>query len=876
MSAWYTKGPETVLAELKTSRDLGLSHAQAQKRLEQYGPNALEQQKRPSVLIRLLGQMKDPMTLILLAAAVLSFFASGMTDWVEPVIILVIVAVNAAISLSQEDNAQKALEALRNMSAPQAKVLREGSVEMRGTDCLVPGDIILLEAGDLVPADARILECNSLQTDESAMTGESLPVSKQAESRLPDDTPLGDRCNMVISATTVTNGRAVCVVTDTGMNSEMGRIAGLLQNAEDTTTPLQRRMTEISKILSMLCLFVCAITFGAGLAQGKPLLDMFMTAVSLAVAAIPEGLSAIVTIVLALGVQRMAGRGAIVKKLPAVETLGCASVICSDKTGTLTQNKMTVTEIWSVNGNHRQEVLTTGTLCNNVQVSHVDGAFSVTGDPTEAALVSIAHAEGLDKKQLEKSMPRKDELPFDSQRKLMSTLHLLPGGGYRLFVKGAPDVLLGRCRYILASSPTPLTDNLRRQAEQANENMAAKALRVIGMAWRDFSDLPASITPRALERDLTFIGLAGMIDPPRPEVKTAVTNCGRAGIRPVMITGDHRSTAVAIAKELDIFRPGDLALTGEDLDFMPQNMLEQDVEKFSVYARVSPEHKTRIVQAWQKRGHIVAMTGDGVNDAPALKQADIGCAMGMNGTDVAKSASHMILTDDNFATIVHAVEQGRGIYSNIKKAIHYLLSCNIGEILTIFVATLLNFPQMPLIPVQLLWLNLVTDALPALALGMEPVEPQVMKYPPRSAEEKLFSKTFSLRLLWQGVMVGALTLGAYLLGEFVLSDPASADAAANTMAFATLTLSQLFHAFDVRSEDRSLWSIGIFSNKSMNEAFLIGLAMQMSVLCLPPLQKIFSVVFLTPIQWLAVFTLAITPVLVCEGIKFCRRLVKNR
>lgn len=876
MSAWYTKGPETVLAELKTSRDLGLSHAQAQKRLEQYGPNALEQQKRPSVLIRLLGQMKDPMTLILLAAAVLSFFASGMTDWVEPVIILVIVAVNAAISLSQEDNAQKALEALRNMSAPQAKVLREGSVEMRSTDCLVPGDIILLEAGDLVPADARILECNSLQTDESAMTGESLPVSKQAESRLPDDTPLGDRCNMVISATTVTNGRAVCVVTDTGMNSEMGRIAGLLQNAEDTATPLQRRMTEISKILSLLCLFVCAITFGAGLAQGKPLLDMFMTAVSLAVAAIPEGLSAIVTIVLALGVQRMAGRGAIVKKLPAVETLGCASVICSDKTGTLTQNKMTVTEIWSVNENHRQEVLTTGTLCNNVQVSHVDGAFSVTGDPTEAALVSIAHAEGLDKKQLEKSMPRKDELPFDSQRKLMSTLHLLPGGGYRLFVKGAPDVLLGRCRYILASSPTPLTDNLRRQAEQANENMAAKALRVIGMAWRDFSDLPAPITPRALERDLTFIGLAGMIDPPRPEVKTAVTNCGRAGIRPVMITGDHRSTAVAIAKELDIFRPGDLALTGEDLDFMPQNMLEQDVEKFSVYARVSPEHKTRIVQAWQKRGHIVAMTGDGVNDAPALKQADIGCAMGMNGTDVAKSASHMILTDDNFATIVHAVEQGRGIYSNIKKAIHYLLSCNIGEILTIFVATLLNFPQMPLIPVQLLWLNLVTDALPALALGMEPVEPQVMKYPPRSAEEKLFSKTFSLRLLWQGVMVGALTLGAYLLGEFVLSDPASADAAANTMAFATLTLSQLFHAFDVRSEDRSLWSIGICSNKSMNEAFLIGLAMQMSVLCLPPLQKIFSVVFLTPIQWLAVLTLAITPVLVCEGIKFCRRLVKKR
>lgn len=872
MSAWYTKGPDTVLAELETSRDRGLSQAQVRSRLEQYGPNALEQQKQPSVLIRFLGQLKDPMTLVLLAAAVLSFFASGFEDWVEPIIILFIVAVNAVISISQEDNAQKALEALRNMSAPQAKVIRDGTVTHLDTGELVPGDIILLEAGDLVPADARILECVSLKTDEASMTGESLPVSKQAEDILSEDTPLGDRSNMVISATVVTNGRAVCVVTDTGMNTEMGRIAGLLQSAGDTSTPLQRRMVEISKTLSIVCLFVCAVTFGVGLFQGKPLLDMFMTAVSLAVAAIPEGLPAIVTIVLALGVQRMAKRSAIVKKLPAVETLGCASVICSDKTGTLTQNKMTVVDVWSVENFHRREVLTIGALCSNAELFHKsDGSFTVSGDPTEAALVHLACAEGLDKNLLEKSFPRKGEIPFDSERKLMSTLHPRPDGGYRLLVKGAPDVLLSRCRYILSSSPTPMTDTLRRRVEKANEAMAVNALRVLGMAWRDFSALP-SVLDENLEQELTFVGLSGMIDPPRPEVKSAVARCGEAGIRPVMITGDHRATAVAIARDLDIFRPGDLAITGEDLDFISQEMLEQEIEKFSVYARVSPEHKTRIVQAWQKRGHIVAMTGDGVNDAPALKTADIGCAMGMSGTDVAKGASDMILTDDNFATIVHAVEQGRGIYANIKKAIHYLLSCNIGEILTIFVATLLDFPQMPLIPVQLLWLNLVTDAFPALALGMEPVEPLVMKQRPRSAGENLFSKGFSLRLAWQGIMVGALTLGAYLLGEFVLSDPATADAVANTMAFATLTLSQLFHAFDVRSEDQSLLKIGVFSNKAMNEAFLIGLAMQMSVLCLPPLQKIFSVVFLSPLQWLTVFALAIAPVVICEGVKLLRRI----
>ncbi len=870
---WFTKTPVEVLSQLHTDPTHGLSAQEAARRLTRYGPNALEQKKQKSLPARLADQLKDPMIFVLLAAAVLSFVASGFQDWVDSVIILGIVLVNAVISISQEGNAQKALDALRNMSAPLARVIRDGKTLRLDTAALVPGDIITLEAGDLIPADARILDCTGLKTDESAMTGESMPVSKYALDALPAETPLGDRVNMVISATVVTNGRATCVVTATGMETEMGRIAGLLQNTDDTATPLQRRMVEISKILSLLCLLVCAVTFGVGLFQGKGLVDMFLTAVSLAVAAIPEGLPAIVTIVLALGVQRMAKRHAIVKKLPAVETLGCASVICSDKTGTLTQNKMTVVEVWSPDNAHTTEVLIVGALCSNVTpTAMADGSRPMEGDPTEVALVERARAEGLDKTALERATPRRGEIPFDSQRKLMSTLHPRPEGGFRLMVKGGPDVLLGRCSHLLLSTPVALTDPLRQQVLRANEAMASRALRVLGMAWRDLDTLPADLTDPALETGLTFVGMTGMIDPPRAEVRDSVARCYAAGIRPIMITGDHKATAVAIARELDIFQPGDLAITGEDLDFLSQELLEQDVAKFSVYARVSPEHKMRIVQAWQKTGHIVAMTGDGVNDAPALKAADIGCAMGISGTDVAKSAADMILTNDNFSTIVHAVEQGRGIYANIKKAIHYLLSCNIGEILTIFVATLLNFHQMPLIPVQLLWLNLVTDSLPALALGVEPVEADVMQHAPRSARENLFNRAFSLRLIWQGILVGLLTLIAYYLGEYVLSDPACADATANTMAFATLTLCQLFHAFDVRSETESIFRIGVFSNRAMNEAFLVGLALQMSVLCLPPLQRLFSVVFLTPVEWLVVLALAVTPVLVCEAVKALRRL----
>ena len=877
MVQWFSKLPDQVLSDLDTDQNRGLSSTQAQHRLNEYGPNRLEGAKKESLLSRLLSQFKDPMILVLLAAAALSLLSTGGKDWVEAAIILVIVLVNACISISQENSAEKALEALQKMSAPLAKVIRDGQMVRLGTELLVPGDIILLEAGDLVPADARVLECANLKTDESAMTGESVPVSKRAMAFLPEDTALGDRENMVISSTVVTNGRAVCVVTATGMDTEVGRIARMLTDAEDVTTPLQRKMGEISKTLSFLCLSVCAVMFGVGLIYGRELLGMFMTAVSLAVAAIPEGLPAIVTIVLALGVQRMAGRNAIVKKLPAVETLGCAGVICSDKTGTLTQNRMTVVDVWSWEDRHRQETLAIGALCNDTVLTyHEDGSPRTTGDPTETAFVDAAFRDGMDKNALEQRMPRIAELSFDSERKLMSTVHPL-NGKFRVMVKGAPDILLARCSYILSSSsPAPLTPTITKRVDEANTAMAEKALRVLGCAYKDLDALPpGELTSDLLERGLTFVGLVGMIDPPRTEVRQAVVQCYRAGIRPVMITGDHRLTAVAIARDLDIFRPGDLAITGEDLDFMSQELLEQDVERFSVYARVSPEHKMRIVQAWQKRGMVVAMTGDGVNDAPALKAADIGCAMGITGTDVAKGAADMILTDDNFATIVHAVEQGRGIYSNIKKAIHYLLSCNIGEILTLFLATLFNFQQDPLVPVQLLWLNLVTDSLPALALGMEPVESSVMAEKPRSAREPLFSRAFSLRLAWQGAMVGLLTLAAYWLGEYVLSDSAQADATANTMAFATLTFSQLFHAFDVRSESQSLFRLGISSNPAMNKAFLVGMALQLSVLLIPPLMDLFQVCPLSPLEWGCVLSLAVLPIVFCEIEKSFRRLSKS-
>ena len=860
MSDWHSRPLEQVMKELD-SRPSGLTERESAQRLERLGPNQLEPPRKPSVLARVLGQLKDPMILVLLGAAALSLAASGGEDWLDGAIILIIVLVNGVISITQEDHAQQALEELRRMSSPQAHVLREGRAKKISAAALVPGDVILLEAGDMVPADARVMECSRLQADESAMTGESVPVEKGAHDRLPEEAALGDRTNMVLSGTMITAGRGTALVVATGMDTQMGRIANLLLEDKEGDTPLQRKMGEISKSLSFLCLSVCAVMFGVGLIQGKNMLDMFLTAVSLAVAAIPEGLPAIVTIVLALGVQRMAARGAIVKKLPAVETLGCASVICSDKTGTLTQNRMTVQELWTPAGGHRRDALLAGCLCSDARLEWKAGAPTAVGDPTEGALVVAAAREGVDQEKEEQNWPRTADLPFDSGRKLMSTIHAREDGSWTVFVKGAPDILLERC---VAGPRGPLSAQDRRAVLEANEAMAQKALRVIAVARRELHILPPGLEPRAVESGLTFLGLFGLMDPPRPEVKAAVARCHLAGVRPVMITGDHRATAAAVARELDIIRPGEWTVTGGELDFMPQEVLEEDIEKFAVFARVTPEHKMRIIKAWQKRGHVVAMTGDGVNDAPALKTADIGCAMGVAGTDVAKGAAHMILTDDNFSTIVSAIEEGRGIYSNIRKAIHYLLSCNIGEIFTIFAATLLDFGQMPLVPVQLLWLNLVTDSLPALALGVEPVEEGVMEEKPRDAAAGLFDQKFSFRLAWQGLMVGGLTLAAYFLGFTRLAAPGMEGAVANTMAFATLTLCQLFHAFNVRSEDRSLFAQGALSNPAMNRAFLVGMALQLSVLLVPPLQGVFAVTAMDSAQWLAVFGLAAAPIPICE------------
>ena len=866
MERWHSMTARQVMEKLGSGPE-GLSDGEAARRLERDGPNQLDTPRRPPLLLRLLGQFQDPMILVLLAAAGLSLAASGGRDWLDGAIILIIVAVNAVLSITQEDHAHQALEQLRDMSAPMALALRNGKERRLPAAALAVGDVILLQAGDQVPADARLLESTRLRADESAMTGESAPVEKSPREGLDEDTPLGDRTNMLLSGTMVTAGHGRAMVVAVGMDTQMGRIAGLLLEEGESQTPLQKKMAEISKTLSFLCLAVCGVMFGLGLLQGKDLLGMFLTAVSLAVAAIPEGLPAIVTIVLAMGVQRMAGRGAIVKRLPAVETLGCASVICSDKTGTLTQNRMTAKELWVPQGGARREALTAGALCSDAKLTWSGGTPTAEGDPTETALVEAAAREGVDQRQLESRHPRAGEAPFDSERKRMSVLYPGPGGGWVLYVKGAPDVVLPRC----SAGPTgPMGETERRRVLEVNDSMAGRALRVIAVASRKLERSPGENLEGA-EEQLTFLGLFGLMDPPRPEARAAVARCHMAGVRPVMITGDHRATAAAVARALDLSRPGDKILTGAELERMSQEELERAAERTSVFARVAPEHKTRIVKALQKRGHVVAMTGDGVNDAPALKAADIGCAMGRAGTDVAKGAADMILTDDNFATIVAAIEEGRGIYSNIRKAIHYLLSCNIGEIITIFVATLLDLGQMPLVPVQLLWLNLVTDSLPALALGVEPVEEGVMEQRPRDARAELFDRRFSLRLAWQGLMVGGLTLAAYYLGLTRLSRPGLEGAAANTMAFATLTMCQLFHAFNVRSEEQSLFHMGPLSNPAMVRAFVTGMLLQLAVLLLPPLQGVFSVIPMDGEQWLAVLLLAAAPIPICEGAKVVRR-----
>lgn len=863
---WWQMETKEAARRLETDEKQGLTSQMAAERLAQKGRNELaETDGKKSLFWRFLAQFDDFMILLLLGAAVVSVVISrlsGENDVLDAVMILGIVVLNAALGLFQESKAEKALEALKKMAAPHARVIRDGIVREISAAEVVPGDLLLLETGDAVCADGRVVESRSLKTEESALTGEALPVEKTSVGGLPEETATGDRKNMVLAGGYVVYGKGKVLVTATGMDTEMGRIAAMLSHTSDSMTPLQKKLEQTGKQLGIGALAICALIFCMGILQEKPPFSMFMTAVSLAVAAIPEGLPAIVTIVLAMGTSRMSEKHTIVRRLSAVETLGGAQVICSDKTGTLTQNRMQVTT-WTdyshrepKNEDLRETVANLFALCNDCNVS--DG--NLQGEPTEKALGEYAQSMGIDFAALRRDMPRVGEIPFSSARKRMTTLHKTEDGWISV-TKGAPDILLEKCAFCMeGSGQVPFDDRRKSMARMVNGEMAAQALRVVAVAFRQWSEKPP-LTEEALERNLVFAGMAGMVDPPRPEVKEAVHLCRQAGIRPVMITGDHVLTAEAIGRELGIYQKGDCAVTGAELDKMSDKELETAAETCTVFARVAPEHKVRIVQAFQKRGNVVAMTGDGVNDAPALKTADIGCAMGKSGTEVAKGASDLILTDDNFATIVEAVREGRGIYDNIRKAVHFLLSSNIGEILTIFVAMLLGWVA-PLLPIQLLWVNLVTDSLPAIALGMEPAEENIMERPPRKNTGSLFGDGLGGRILLEGVMIGVLALLAFGIGH-VYFDQEDGYAVGRTMAFAVLSLSQLVHAFNMRGEG-SLGKLPFCSNKWLLMAFVVGVALQCVVIMMPPLAGIFQVVPLNGEQWLLTAALALAPLPLVE------------
>lgn len=863
---WWQMETKEAARRLETDEKQGLTSQMAAERLAQKGRNELaETDGKKSLFWRFLAQFDDFMILLLLGAAVVSVVISrlsGENDVLDAVMILGIVVLNAVLGLFQESKAEKALEALKKMAAPHARVIRDGIVREIPAAEVVPGDLLLLETGDAVCADGRVVESRSLKTEESALTGEALPVEKTSVGGLPEETATGDRKNMVLAGGYVVYGKGKVLVTATGMDTEMGRIAAMLSHTSDSMTPLQKKLEQTGKQLGIGALAICALIFCMGILQEKPPFSMFMTAVSLAVAAIPEGLPAIVTIVLAMGTSRMSEKHTIVRRLSAVETLGGAQVICSDKTGTLTQNRMQVTT-WTnyshrepKNEDLRETVANLFALCNDCNVS--DG--NLQGEPTEKALGEYAQSMGIDFAALRRDMPRVGEIPFSSARKRMTTLHKTEDGWISV-TKGAPDILLEKCAFCMeGSGQVPFDDRRKSMARMVNGEMAAQALRVVAVAFRQWSEKPP-LTEEALERNLVFAGMAGMVDPPRPEVKEAVHLCRQAGIRPVMITGDHVLTAEAIGRELGIYQKGDCAVTGAELDKMSDKELETAAETCTVFARVAPEHKVRIVKAFQKSGNVVAMTGDGVNDAPALKTADIGCAMGKSGTEVAKGASDLILTDDNFATIVEAVREGRGIYDNIRKAVHFLLSSNIGEILTIFVAMLLGWAA-PLLPIQLLWVNLVTDSLPAIALGMEPAEENIMERPPRKNTGSLFGDGLGGRILLEGVMIGVLALLAFGIGH-VYFDQENGYAVGRTMAFAVLSLSQLVHAFNMRGEG-SLGKLPFCSNKWLLMAFVVGVALQCVVIMMPPLAGIFQAVPLNGEQWLLTAALALAPLPLVE------------
>ena len=878
----YCKDIQDVLEDVGSTAE-GLSTQQAQERLAKYGPNKLKEAEKLSLFQRFVEQLKDPMLIILLAAAAVSALTgmlSGHSEWAEVIIILAVVLLNAILGVIQESKAEAAIEALQNMTAATCKVLRDGKMVVLPSTELVPGDVVLLEAGDSVPADGRIIESASLQIEEAALTGESVPVYKAlAALRLgagQDEIPLGDRKNMCYMGSTVVYGRGKAVIIGTGMNTEMGKIAGALSATAQEETPLQRKLDDLGTLLSKLVLGICVFIFAFNLFIARDqlgvaghtltvILETFMVAVSLAVAAIPEGLATVVTVVLSIGVTKMSQRNAVIRRLTAVETLGCTQVICSDKTGTLTQNKMTVVD-------HLGEtnlVATAMALCSDANLNEENQA---EGEPTECALVNFAYSVGLKKQDLEKVTPRVDEAPFDSGRKMMSTIHDV-GGAYVQYTKGGPDVILSRCTHYYENGEIkPLTDAKQHEIMLANKAMADKALRVLAAAKRDWSEKPAENTPDYLEHDLIFLGLTGMIDPVRPEVKAAIEECRSAGIRAVMITGDHKDTAVAIAKELGIITDASQAITGAELNDISDEELGEAVKKYGVYARVQPEHKTRIVNAWKANGAITAMTGDGVNDAPSIKSADIGVGMGITGTDVTKNVADMVLADDNFATIVAAVGEGRRIYDNIRKAIQFLLASNMSEVLGVFLSTLMGFTLLN--PVHLLFINLVTDCFPALALGMEEAEPDTMQRPPRDSKEGIFAGGLFFDIAYQGILVTLLTIVAYIIGHSMemghFAMPHGVSEAGMTMAFLTMSMCEIFHAFNLRSQRKSVFSLKS-KNKILWVAMLGSLILTTLLLEVPFLAKAFGFSPLSLTQYCIAILLALLVIPVVETVKFFQR-----
>ena len=870
---YYCEEKERVLEELGSSHE-GLGANEAEKRLLKHGKNKLAEAKKDSLIKRFFAQMKDPMIIILLCAAAISgvLAVSEGESFADVIIILAVVIVNAALGVYQENKAEKAIEALREMSAASSKVMRSGTIHTVHSEDLVPGDVVLLEAGDAVPADGRIIESASLKIEEAALTGESVPVDKTADAlTAAGEVPLGDRTNMAYMGSTVVYGRGVMVVCATGMDTEMGRIADALSQAKEGQTPLQIKLNQLSRVLTYLVLGICAAVFAVQIARAgglefEAVLDSFMIAVSLAVAAIPEGLAAVVTMVLSIGVTNMSKRNAIIRRLTAVETLGCAQIICSDKTGTLTQNKMTVTDFF---GSDEKRLSAAMALCSDAEPSE-DG--EVSGEPTEAALVQWAASLGLKKPELKKKAPRFMEAPFDSGRKMMSTLHRASDGIVQ-FTKGAPDIVIDRCEYYLEDGkPVPMTEEYRKRIFAANKAMADRALRVLACAERRWDAPPESAAPQYLEQKLCFVGLCGMIDPVRPEVKAAIEECEAAGIRAIMITGDHVDTAVAIAKELGILHEGERAVTGLELSAMSDEEFEKVFRSISVYARVQPEHKTRIVKAWQNAGYVTAMTGDGVNDAPSIKTADIGVGMGITGTDVTKNVADMVLADDNFATIVGAVGEGRRIYDNIRKAIQFLLASNLSEVISIFAATLLGFTILQ--PVHLLWINLVTDCFPALALGMEKGERDIMRRSPRPASAGVFAGGMGVDIAYQGFVVSALTLVSYFIGHYIESGvwEIANSPDGTTMAFLTMSMAEIFHSFNMRSQRGSIFGIGNH-NKMLYLAAVGSLIMTTAVCEIPLLAEAFGFASVELNEYLIAIGLGFCVIPIVELVKFIQRKI---